>query len=252
MDKLDTETWDKYALRCNLYKVIYLLSDPSNSVIDDVMIPTNDRITPSWYNKDHYYSIVKGYPYYGRISFTEIIMYEICVLRDKYDLQQYNATVYKDTTIVKRLTDEVFEEDFKRQRWLCKNLDWWHKKYLENEEMIRAENEQTLETNKTRFLELKTKIAETHKDNLEEILALYSPSYKKFYLGLEGNPYNNDVIKERSKNDEKDREYKRTTEKRERIEVYQKYLKNQELNKEINKEIAELEQRINNLKRKLV
>jgi len=101
---------------------------------------------------------------------------------------------------------------------------------------------------KARYVELKTILSETHKEQLDELLAIIRGSSIPL---LEGEvEVEVDVVnimfsswKEREK-----RERENKQKKKERVELYEKYLKN----KEIQAQIMELEQKINQLKGEIV
>ena len=77
MDKLDTESWEDYAFRNNLYKIKYSYKDVS--VIDDIIIPTHTKITYRHCDAKETQRIISNInANYGvRPSFLEFIMYEI-------------------------------------------------------------------------------------------------------------------------------------------------------------------------------
>ena len=74
MDKLDTESWEDYAFRNNLYKIKYSYKDVS--VIDDIIIPTHTKITYRHCDAKQYIGNV-DVNIGTRPSFLEFIMYEI-------------------------------------------------------------------------------------------------------------------------------------------------------------------------------
>ena len=208
MDKLDNETWDEYALKNNLFKIKY--TDKEQQIIDDIRYPHNPSI--------HY-------------GFLEFIMDELYFLRNKYKLGQYCVNIKSE----ENMTTER-KEDINRQKWLFKQQSFWGRKehefknlYFDKEQNIQKGNdkEQIIqrEIDKNRYLELKAIISETHEEQLDELIALFS--FNVQYT----------LITE-----------KRQIEKNERIKLYQNFMKN----KKIHAEISVLEEKINQLKEELV
>jgi len=222
MDKLDNETWDEYAFKNNLFKIKY--TDNDQQIIDDISIPNPNIITARTCDWGYYMSCVYGGYNTG---FLEFIMHEIYTLRDKYKLAAYCVHI----EFIENMTTER-KEDINRQKWLFKELEFWERKWdrkhLESfkcKEVIDKKEIIQKEIDKNRYLELKTIISETHKEQLDELIALFS--FNVQYT----------LIRE-----------KRQIEKKERIKLYQNFMKN----KKIHSEISILEEKINQLKEELV
>lgn len=193
MDKFDNETLDEYALKNNLFKIY---TDNEKQIID-VCYP-NPKITNG--------------------GFIEFIKDELYTLRNKYNLGYYSKNIKLENMTTER------KEDINRQQWLFKELEFWERKKCEvinkdKDEIIRKEND------KNRFFELKTIISETHKEQLDELITLFSFNVQ-YTLNEE----------------------KKQIEKKKRIKLYQNFMKN----KKIYSEISVLEEKINNLKEELV
>ena len=223
MDKLETETWDEYAFKNKLFKIRY--ADKDQHIINDVNIPDATILNNRHCDWGYYMNCINGC--YGKVGFLDFIMYEIYTLRDKYNTGFYFCTI----PLVENMEKER-EDDIERQKWLFKDEAFWEKQcfqslakapYIneEQKEVLRREKE---ERDKQRYHELKSIISETHKESLEELLALFThiqPALR------------NEI---------------RQAESQERIKAYQKYLKN----KEVKSKIVELEQQLNQLKDELV
>ena len=140
-------------------------------------------------------------------------------------------------------------------------MDFWERQYgtkvredeKENEKN-RILNEQKHEDKKTRFIELKANISETHKEQLEEIICIMKTTNIRFLEGIDKNPSRkNGALEwakeydEKRKIEEVETDRKRVG-KKDRIELYQKYLKN----KDIQTQITELEQKLTKLKSEIV
>ena len=106
--------------------------------------------------------------------------------------------------------------------------------YRKKKEILkeREEEEKRLVNVKNRYFELKANISESHKEQLDELLVLVTGNMSSEYWN------------ERRQELEK----KRILKKKERVELYQKYLKN----KEIKTQITELEEKINKLKGEII
>ena len=254
MDKLDTESWEDYAFRNNLYKIKYSYKDVS--VIDDIIIPT-DTLTYRHYNAKQYISNINE-NYGVRPSFLEFIMYELYNFKTYYNL---NFVIDGIHVKPEHMTEQVVK-DTKRQWWLRREMDFWERQYgtkmredeKENEKN-RILNEQKHEDKKTRFIELKSNISETHKEQLEEIICIMKTTNIGFLEGIDKNPFRknrqqewNKEYDEKRKIEEVETDRKRVGEKKDRIELYQKYLKN----KDIQTQITELEQKLTKLKSEIV
>lgn len=226
MDKLETETWEEYAFKNNLFKIRYSVKEPH--IINDVIIPDATILNDRHCNWGYYMNCINGS--YGKVGFLDFIMHEIYTLRDKYKTGFYCCTIQ----LVEHMEKER-EDDIERQKWLFKEEAFWEKQWFqktmslakapyineEQKEVLRREKE---ERDKQRYHELKSIISETHKEPLEELLALFThiqPALR------------NEI---------------RQAESQERIKVYQNYLKN----KDVLSKIVELQQQINQLKDELV
>jgi len=238
MNKLDDESWDDYAFRNNLYKIKYSYKDVN--IIDDIIIPNHTKVTRRHYDSIWYINNI-DINIGTRPSFLEFIMYELYNLKKKY-----NLGCYYDNDIIRRSENntEQREKDSKRQNWLLKELAFLEKIYDEDEKKEKEkekEKEKKREDNKKRFFELKTNISETHKEQLDEFLTIIRVTSIQY---LEGDTKYKVDWKDFCKETEK----KVETQKKERIELYQKYVKN----KVIQAQITELEQKINQLKCEIV
>ena len=223
MDKLETETWEEYAFKNNLFKIRYSVKEPH--IIYDVIIPDSTILNNRHCDWGYYMNCVLGC--YGKVGFLDFIMHEIYTLRDKYKTGMYLFSIQ----LVENMTKER-EDDIERQKWLFKEQAFWEKQWFQslakapymNEEQKEALRREKEERDKQRYYELKSIISETHKEPLEELLALFThiqPALRKEI---------------------------RQAESEERIKVYQNYLKN----KDVQSKIVELEQQINRLKDELV
>jgi len=251
MDKLDTESWEDYAFRNNLYKIKYSYKDVS--VIDDIIIPNHTKMSfDCGHRYDAKYYIDKIDVNIGiRPSFLEFIMYELYNFKTHYKLRTFNDAIKVNP---EHMSEQV-DKDKKRQDWLLGQMDFWERE----EEKDRILKEQKHEDIKTRFIELKANISETHKEQLEEIFCIMKTTNNiRFLEGTNKNPYmknyREECFKERAKTyrpekDEEDRKLK--LEKTDRINLYQKYQKYLK-NKDIQTQIIELEQKLTKLKREIV
>ena len=144
-----------------------------------------------------------------------------------------NDTSDRYTTLINKIipidcrNDPFPEEKLKKRRRLYELKQFW----TEEEKKIMPINRLKMYN---RYKELITKISETHKDELEELLNIKSnhppsgtPDYDDW---LRGHKYN---YSERFKNDSK-----------KRIEMYNTYMKNKEIYRQIN----EMEEKIKQLK----
>jgi len=255
MDKLDTESWEDYAFRNNLYKIKY--SDKDVSVIVDIIIPTHTKITCRHYVAKQYIDYIDIYCH-ERPGFLEFIMYEIYKFKTYYKLQTYDDAI----KVSPEHMSEQVDKDRKRRWWLFKEMYFWERQYGnkvkedgKEKEKNRILNEQKNEDNKTRFIELKANISETHKEQLEEIICIMKTTNIRFLEGIDKNYFRKNEEQEWNKEyDEKLRikqveiDRKTALEKKDRIELYQKYLKN----KDIQTQIIELEQKLTKLKSEIV
>lgn len=248
MDKLESETWEEYAFRYNFFKIKYV--DKEKTIIADITIPNHDFINYRHYDSHSYTNTIECYGNtISNIGFMEFIMYELYKLRNKYQLGWYIDRIIK----VDNMTTER-EEDMNRQAWLFKELDFWERKYIEK---TRIEQEQKkvkeLERDKhdMRYLELKAIISETHKETLNELLTIIEdypkPPPASLIWTSEYIDYARYLSIRRTENDKKMKE-KQLKEQKERVELYQKYLKN----KDIRIQMLELEKKLNQLKSELV
>ena len=253
MDKLDTETWEDYAFRNNLYKINYSVKNVS--VIDDIIIPSYAKITYRHDDATYCIKIIdKGYR--ERPSFLEFIMYELNNFKTYYKLQTFNDEI----KVKPELMSEQVDKDKKRQNWLLGQMKFWERENENVKEKNRILNEQKSEDIKTRFIELKANISETHKEQLEEIICIMKTTSIsiRFLEGIDKNPYGKNYWKEHKK--EFDEEWRLigikssfdfVLEKRDRINLYQKYQKYLK-NKDIQTQITELEQKLTKLKSEIV
>ena len=253
MDKLDTESWEDYAFRNNLYKINYYVKDVS--VIDDIIIPSYAKI--SYRHDDATYCIKiidKGDR--ERPSFLEFIMYELYNFKTHYKLRTFTDEIKVNP---EHMSEQVYK-DKKRHEWLLGQIDFWERENENVKEKNRILNEQKHEDIKTRFIELKANISETHKEQLEEIICIMKTTitHIRFLEGIEKNPFRKNYLKEHKK--ESDEEWRLicikssinfVLEKKDRINLYQKYQKYLK-NKDIQTQITELEQKLTKLKSEIV
>ena len=245
MDKLDNETWEDYAFRTNLFLIKY--ADKEKTVIDDIKMPNHTNLNQKHkhYDAADYHHRI-GFGNSSYIGFIDFIMSELYNLRDKYKTVCYNTPIAKGQQMTKER-----EEDIHRQQWLFVQLAYWENKYIENER-----DKKTIERNKklkeidvkNRYFEIKTTISESHKEQLDELLAIIRSVGECSIQRLEGeiksNMYSEEYWCEKEKKKEKEKELK----KKKRIELYEKYLKN----KDIQTQIMELEQKLTQLKEQIV
>ena len=237
MDKLENETWEEYAFRHNLFVIKY--SDKEKTTIDDITMPIHTNITPRHTDSCSYYHNVNTLGNnYKEIGFMDFIMNEMYNLRDKYKTGCYATPIAKGQPITKE-----HEEDIHRQNWLFKQLDYWEKIYFKNGKEKREKENEKLLISKTKYFELKASISESHKEQLDELLAIIRGSSIPI---LEGEGIYSENYSWHKTEMEKEKE--KTQKKKERVELYQKYLKN----KEIKTQITELEQKLNQLKSQIV
>jgi len=259
MDKIDSETWEEYAFRNNLFVIKYVKKvrkyvDKENKIlderiIDDITIPIHTNLKPRNYDANGYNTSITIYGNeISNIGFMDFIMYELYNLRTRYNLGWFSDRI---TTFKLDQMAKEREEDINRQDWLFKQLAYWEKKYVDNEKEKKETNEKRLVDTKTRYFELKTTISETHKEQLDELLAIVrgslSISVLEGEIKVKGNIYSEEYWLEKKKKEE-EKEKEKQTKKKERVELYQKYLKN----KDIQTQIMELEQKINQLKGEIV
>lgn len=252
MDKLENETWEEYAFRNDLFKIKY--ADKENTVIEDINIPDHTRLRSRHCEPLTYVGTVNGYGIHAKASFLDFIMRDLYCLSLKYNLK-FNKKCYSTPIpMIINMTKER-EEDMNRQKWLFKQLDYWDKKNEENKRYEHIKNiNATREKNakaenaKERYLALKSIIAETHQAQLDELLTLLieypqpPPNLEKAY-----NTYD-EYLKDKITKTIEEESNKIKKERIERIELYEKYLKN----KDIRNQIIELEQKLNQLKCQIV
>ena len=233
MDKLDNETWEDYAFRNNLFVIKY--GNKAKTVIDDINIPIHTNLSERHYDAEVYHNRI-GFGDSRYLCFIDFIMSELYNLRNKYITGSYDSPIQMIIDITKER-----EEDINRQKWLFKQLAYWEQIYMENEiEKKHKENERILNS-KARYFELKTILSETHKEQLDELLTIIRGSSIPLLEGeIERNIYSEAYWRER--------DIEKKQKKKERIELYEKYLKN----KEIQTQIMELEQKLNQLKSQIV
>ena len=236
MDKLENETWEDYAFRNNLFAIKYAYAGKEKT-IDDITMPIHTIVNPRYFDVYHYIGYSNNETY--KIGFMEFIMYEIYNLRNKYNTGCYGTPIIAK---VENMTKER-EEDIHRQKWLFDQLAYWENKYFENNrEKI---NVKKLMEVKNRYFELKSTLSERHKKQLDELLEIIRDSSIPLLEGeIKSNMYSEQYWHYR----EKEKEREKTQNKKERVELYEKYLKN----KEIKTQITELEQKLNQLKSQIV
>ena len=268
MDKLDTESWEDYAFRNNLYKINYFVKDVS--VINDIIIPTHPKISYR-YNDATYCIKMIDTGFRERPNFLEFIMYELYNFKTYYKLQTFNDEI----KVKPEHMSEQVDKDKKRQNWLLGQMKFWERENENAKEEKRILNEQKSEDIKTRFIELKANISETHKEQLEEIFCIMKTTNIgflegidkniRFLEGIDKNPYGKNFFEEHKKElDEYKKELDKrwrlisikssedfALEKKNRIELYQKYQKYLK-NKDIQTQITELEQKLTKLKSEIV
>jgi hypothetical protein len=169
----------------------------------------------------------------------DFIMHEIYNLRDKYKTGCYGTPIAKVGLITKEL-----EEDIHRQNWLFKQLDYWEKKSREKVTKIQKaieEKEKRLVDVKTRYFELKKTISESHKEQLDELLSIVRDSSISILECIYSE-------KKENYSSYEEREKENKLNKKKRVELYKKYLKN----KDIKNKITELEDKINELKNEII
>ena len=101
---------------------------------------------------------------------------------------------------------EQVDKDKKRHEWLLGQIDFWEREDEKENEKKRILNEQNNEDKKTRFIELKANISETHKEPLEEIICIMKTTSIsiRFLEGIDKNPFGKNREQEWNKeNDEK-------------------------------------------------
>ena len=126
MDKLDTETWEDYAFRNNLYKIKYCYKDVS--VIVDITVPTHTKITRYDYSETQHMNDNIKLNIGFRPSFLEFILYELYNLKKYYGLWDIHSCIKVD-------------KDKKRQQWLLSEKSFWEKQYLTKVGEDEKENE---------------------------------------------------------------------------------------------------------------
>ena len=240
MDKLDNETWEDYAFRNNLFEIKY--ADKEKTIIDDINSPIHTNLNKKHYNAEVYKNRI-SFGESSDICFIDFIMSELYNLRNKYNTGCYDASIQMIITMTKER-----EEDINRQKWLFQQLAYWENKYMENErdknerERVKKQKEMNI---KNLYFELKKKIALTHEKQLDELLAIIRGSSIQ---RLEGEIKSNMYSEEHWREKDKEQKIQNMKEKKERIKLYEKYLKN----KDIQTQIMELEQKLNHLKGQIV
>ena len=230
MDKLENETWEDYAFRNNLFVIKYV-HNGKEKTINDIAMPIHTIVNPRHFdvygsNIDHYNNET------SKIGFMDFIMYEVYNLKRKYNTWFYGAPI---DCKVEHMTKER-EEDINRQKWLFKQLVYWEKKYTDKfHEEISVKNQVDV---KTRYFELKSILSERHKEQLDELLNIIRDSSIPLLEGeIKSYMYSDEYWHDRTKQNKKNR-----------IDLYEKYLKN----KDIQTQIMELEQKLNQLKSQIV
>ena len=208
MDKLDNETWEDYAFRTNLFLIKY--ADKEKTVIDDIKMPNHTNLILKHYDAADYHNKI-GFGNSSYIGFIDFIMSELYNLRDKYKTGCYSTPIAKGQQMTKER-----EEDIHRQQWLFVQLAYWENKYIENER-----DKKTIERNKgikeidvkNRYFEIKTTISESHKEQLDELLAIIRSVGEGSIQRLEGeiksNMYSEEYWCEKEKKKEKEKELKK-------------------------------------------
>ena len=236
MDKLDNETWEDYAFKNNLFAIKY--ADKEKTVIDDINIPIHTNLNKKHYNTEVYKNRI-SFGESSYICFIDFIMSELYNLRNKYNTGYYDIPIQM---IINMTKDR--EEDINRQKWLFQQLSYWENKYMENErdknERERGKKQKEMDI-KNRYFELKTKITLIHKEQLDELLAIIrGSSIQRLEGEIKSHMYSDEYWREKDKENEREK----IQNKKKRIELYEKYLKN----KDIQIQIMELEQKLNQLK----
>jgi len=248
MDKLDTETWEDYAFRNNLFLVKY--SDNEKKIVSDVCIPIHTNITECNYHPD----IVKSYLYKINIlgnascdiGFMDFIVYELVKLKDKYGLKDVTTVIPKGD----KATNER-EDDIDRQDWLYCQLSYWDTKYetkKENENKILVDKQK-------RYFELKTKISEGCREQLDELLTIVKSVTIPVLEGEQKSVLYTEEYWRKRENDETrktkwaddKRPYVQKMETSKRVDLHETYFKN----KNLSIQISDLEQKISILKSEL-
>lgn len=229
MDKLENETWEDYAFRNNLFAIKYAYAGKEKT-IDDITMPIHTIVNPRYFDVYHYIGYSNNET--SKIGFMEFIMYEVYNLKRKYNTGFYGSPI---NCKVEHMTKER-EEDINRQNWLFKQLDYWEKKYYENvHEKLNVKKQVDVNT---RYFELKSILSERHKEQLDELLAIIRGSSIPLLEGeIKSNMYSEEYWRDKTKQNKKNR-----------IDLYEKYLKN----KDIQTQIMELEQKLNQLKSQIV
>ena len=188
---------------------IIVYEDKEKQIIGDVCLANPDK-----------------YDSYPSVCF--MIWRKIQDIRIKYDIPDQVAEC-NDKRFSYSAIALMSDKDKERQKKLYELKQFWIKK---------QENIQFTKYNRRN--ELIQIISETHKEQLEELLSL-GILYSK-------PPYNTPEYNKCEANRKKEEEETKNKYKKERIEIYQKYMKNKELQTQIN----ELEQKINQLKGQIV
>ena len=216
MDKLNNETWADYAFRNEIFVVHY--SDKEKQIISDVDIS--------------HPAIITSYPSMGFWQNTDAMIHTIGC---KYNLNS-NHKIHANG-FAPYYTSPMSCEDKERLKYL-----------YDLREFCRKELSAIALTKYNRFNELTKIISESHNEHLKELLSLMS-SYSTPTPPASAPEYQ-EYQEYKKKLDKKNeiREQQQKLEKEERIKLYQKYMGN----KEIEKQISELEKQIQGLKCQLV
>jgi hypothetical protein len=214
MDKLENESWAEYAFKHEAFYIVY--ADKEKQIIDDVRFADPE-------NK--YY-----YPYtsdYRSSTGTDIVWRKIEEIVKKYKLNGHN---YDMKGISYSAQKKMNIADIDKQNTLYNLYEFYKQK--ETYYQLKKYN---------RYMELIKIISETHKEEFEELskIAHITPPYI---------PPAELEYQETRKESNKRYAEKLTREKLERVEIYKKYLKNNEIRSQIN----ELKQKINKLKGEIV
>ena len=214
MDKLNNETWADYVFRNEIFVVHY--SDKEKQIIADVDISPH----PS--------------QRLGCYGFWKNIDDMIHTIGCKYNLNSTHNI--HANGFAPYYTSRMSCEDKERLKYLYDLREFWR-----NDQSWSA----IALTKYNRFNELTKIISESHNEHLKELLSLMS-SYSTPTPPASAPEYQ-EYKKELDKKNEI-REQQKNLEKEERIKLYQKYMGN----KEIEKQISELEKQIQGLKCQLV
>lgn len=217
MDKLENESWDEYAFRNELFIINYV--DKEKQIIEDIRYPNPDKLF--FKNK------------YINLNFERLTRDLIFEIKEKYKMNGHDCSVDCggfSAAALKRLS----KEDYERQQILFSQKRFWDRKGKDIVDYNRLKSY-------NRWNELIKIISETHKEQLEELLSMVD------IMEIPSPPENTKEYKEFKEYQQKKNE-KKDKLKKERIDLYHKYMKN----KEVRLQIIELEQKISNLKSELI